>query len=134
MYPIILFLHNLIRWIVLIVAVVAVVRAYLGWLQKREWTGADRRFGVFFASALDTQLLLGIILIVLRGFSTLGTILYEHVIPMILAVVVVHVGSVLSRRAVEAVHKHRRAALWYTLAILIVLVSIPWAQPLIRGF
>ncbi len=134
MYPVVLFLHNLVRWIVLIIAVVALVRAYLGWLQLREWTEADRRVGVFFTSALDTQLLLGIVLVLLRGISTLGTTLYEHVIPMIVAVIIVHMGSAMVKRTAEAVHKHRRAALWYTLGFLIVLLSIPWAQPLIRGF
>ena len=133
MYPAILFLHNLVRWVVLILAILTIVRAYSGWLQRREWTEADRRFGLFFTSAIDTQLLLGIVLIILRGLSTLGPILYEHVVPMVFAVVVAHLTSVLTRGATADMEKHRRAALGYTLVALILIVAIPWGQPLIRG-
>lgn len=64
MYQVFLALHNFVRWIVLVLAVIALVRAYLGWFGNRDWAEGNRRVGVFFSSALDTQPLLGLILYV----------------------------------------------------------------------
>ena len=41
MYPIVLSLHNLLRWVVLAAAIVAVLRALAGWLGRKPWTPAS---------------------------------------------------------------------------------------------
>jgi hypothetical protein len=126
-------LHNIVRWLVIILAVVALVRAYRGWLGKREWTDNDRKAGVFFGMVVDIQFLLGIILIFLVGLPNLGSFGIDHVIPMIVAVLLIHLGTAMSRRASEAVAKHRSAAMWFSLAVIIILVAIPWSRPLFPG-
>jgi uncharacterized membrane protein YozB (DUF420 family) len=149
MYTFILAVHNILRWIVLILAVLALVRAYSGWFGRREWTDTDRKVGSFFGVSLDVQLLLGLILYfalspITRGaFQDFGAAMandaarffaLEHVLYMVLAVVFAHVGSVFSRRATEDVNKHRRAAIWFTLAVLVILIGIPWFRPLLPAF
>ena len=62
MYEFILAVHNILRWIILILAIVALVRAYWGWFGKRDWTPSDRRVGSFYSISLDVQLLLGLLL------------------------------------------------------------------------
>jgi len=126
-------LHNLTRWIVLVLAVIALFRAYLGWFGKRPFTEQDRKIGVFFASAMDSQLLLGIILWIFGewGFKMLGTgnsqfFALEHSTTMILAVILTHVGSIMAKRAPDAVRKHKAAAIYYSVAVLMVLSAIPW--------
>ena len=61
MYEFILAIHNIIRWVALVLLIVTTVSAFIGWLGKREWAERDRKFGVFTTIALDTQLLLGLI-------------------------------------------------------------------------
>jgi uncharacterized membrane protein YozB (DUF420 family) len=149
MYQVFLALHNLVRWIVLILAVVALVRAYLGWFGNRGWTEQDRRVGVFFSSALDTQLLLGLVLYIFLSplttqiFRNFGTAMsdpsvrffgLEHLFYMLAAVALVHIGTVFSRRAEQQSVKHRNAAIFFSLAVLLILIAIPWSRPLIRGF
>ena len=149
MYQIFLALHNLVRWIVLILAIVALVRAYLGWFGNRDWTEQDRRVGVFFSSALDTQLVLGLILYIFlsplttqifRNFSaamsdpSVRFFGLEHLFYMVGAVALVHVGTVFSRRAEQPSTKHRNAAIFFSLAVLLIILAIPWSRPLIRGF
>ena len=146
-YTIILSLHNLLRWVVVILAVLALARAFLGWFGGREWTERDRKIGSFFSASLDTQLLLGLILYfflspltrtALQDFGAamgnpgLRFFALEHFFYMLLAVFLVHVGSVLSRRGKTDADKHRRAALLYSLAVIIILIAIPWSRPLIR--
>ena len=62
MYPFVLGVHNIFRWVVLIAGILAVGRALMGWFGKKEWTKQDRLFGVIFTSSVDIQLLFGILL------------------------------------------------------------------------
>jgi hypothetical protein len=62
----------------------------------------------------------------------------EHILLMIVAVFLVHAGRATSKRAQAAAQKHRRAAIFFGLATLAILVAIPWpffsyyGRPLIR--
>jgi hypothetical protein len=147
MYPFVLTLHNLVRWLVLILAVVATVNAILGWFSRRDWKGADRKWGSYFSIALDIQLLLGLILyfglspIMRTAFSDFGAALsapdvryfaLEHAFIMLTAVVLAHLGSALARRAGDSQAKFKRAAIFFSLATLLLLLGIPWMRPLLR--
>jgi hypothetical protein len=140
-YGAFLFLHSWIRWLVLVAAVVAVGRGFAGWFGGRRWTAADDRAGLWFTIGLDLQLVLGLILyFFLSPFTTeamgdfglamreapLRFWAVEHLFLMLLAVVVVHVGRIRVRRASDAVVKHRRAAVFFTLALVLVVLGIPW--------
>ncbi len=148
LYNIILALHNIVRWVVLVTAVFALVRVYLGWFQSREWTGGDRRAGLYFTSALDLQFLLGLILFftspltrpLLSGnFSammsdpTMRFFSVEHVPFMILAVILAHIGGVRARRAPDAAAKFHQSAIFFTLAVVAIILFIPWGRPLFPG-
>jgi hypothetical protein len=39
----------------------------------------------------------------------------------------------LSKRVDDPAAKHRRAAIWYTLAILMLLLGMPWMRPFFPG-
>jgi hypothetical protein len=62
MYTFFLAVHNILRWIALILAIIVLVRAYWGWFGGREWTSTDRRVGSFYSISLDVQILLGLLL------------------------------------------------------------------------
>ncbi len=147
MYRLLLILHNINRWVVLALALFALARAYRGWLGGRNWTARDRQAGTLFTIFIDVQLLLGLALVALSPLiraalqnlqgamaaDQLRFFLVEHTPLMILALVLVHLGSALSRRATEDRQRHRRAAIWYTLALLIIAFAVPWWRPLLRG-
>ena len=149
MYQILLASHNILRWVVVILAIVALFRAYVGWIGKHEYTEIDRKVGVFFSVSLDVEVLLGFLLYLFlspitrtafQDFSTAMTIpdirffAVEHTLMMILAVILVHVGTMLTKRGTSDVSKHRRAAIWYSLASFLVILAIPWWRPLLPGF
>jgi hypothetical protein len=146
LYTIVLGLHNLVRWVVLITLILALVRAYYGMARKRKWTEGDRRAGMFFSIAMDTQLLLGVILYIFLSpitrqlFTNFGGALsnpdvrffgVEHLLFMLFAVIFTHIGRSLSQRAVDPEKKHRNAAIFYTLAAILLVLGIPWSRPLI---
>ena len=147
MYPVVLFLHSWVRWIVVISAAVAVVRAFYGWLGKKSWARLDDQLGLLFSTSLDVQMLLGLILyfflspITQAAFKNLGAVMsdatlrfftLEHLLYMLVAVVLGHVGRALSKKATEPVAKHRMAAILFGLATLAILLAIPWSRPLFR--
>jgi hypothetical protein len=138
--------HNLLRWVVLLAAVWALLRAYLGWLGRRPYTPMDKQSGIFFSIFLDLQVTLGIILAILSPYVRLAAanfgnalqdeslrfILVQHIPLMLIAVAIVHMVSSWSKKAVEDLDKHRRAALGFTLAVAIIIFAIPWWRPLLR--
>ena len=50
---------------------------------------------------------------------------------MVIAVILVHIGRALSRRADNDNGKFKRAAIFFTLGLLVVLAAIPWFRPLL---
>ncbi len=133
MLSIVLWLHNVLRWLVVVAGVAVLALEYVGWLGKHEWKPTNKILGMIFTSALDVQMLLGIILMFVLGFGNLGFFLSMHIPEMFIAIVLAHVGSQLAKRGATDVAKHRRAAIWYTIAILLILMFIPWQRPLLPG-
>lgn len=141
MYPVVLFLHSWVRWIVAVSAVVAVTRAFYGWLGKKEWAKLDNQLGLLFSTSLDVQMLLGLILYIFlspitqaafknpsaaMSDATLRFFTLEHILYMVVAVVLGHVGRTLSKKATESTAKYRVAAILFGLATLAILIAIPW--------
>lgn len=148
MYQFVLAVHNIVRWVVLFSGIIAAVLAFAGWFGKRDWTERDRKLGLAFTISIDIQLLLGLILYLflspitkaamqgisdLMGDAGLRYFGLEHVFYMALAIVFAHLGSALPRRVQDPVAKHRRAATWFTLAVLLVLLGMPWMRPFFPG-
>lgn len=140
-YRLLLAGHSLNRWLVLGLLLAATVRGVRGWLASAEWRGGDERTGRLLTAAVDVQLLLGLVLYAgvspytAAGFADLATAMTDRVLrfwtvehgpTMLAAVVLVHVGRVLVRRAPAARARHRRAAVCFGLATLLVLAAIPW--------
>ncbi|MDW8317374.1 MAG: hypothetical protein RMN53_05985 [Anaerolineae bacterium] len=141
MYDIVLTLHSLVRWIILGVGLAAVITAWIGWRRGHRWTPRDDRLGLGFTTAMDLNLLLGLLLYfvlsplttnALRDFASamrdsyLRFFAVEHIGVMVVAVVLAHIGRSRSKRAAEASQKFKQAAIFYTLAIVAVLAAIPW--------
>lgn len=133
-------LHSIARWGVVILGVLAIIRGLMGWLGKKPFTSTDNKVGMLYTIALDVQILLGLILYFSKGWfgvltadfgaamSTGATRFFsiEHLLLMIVAVAVAHMGRSLSRKASTDSKKHSRAALLYLLSFIILLAGIPW--------
>lgn len=153
MYSTLLLLHSWTRWLVLVFGLIAIFRAFSGWQNRSPYLGADNGMGASFVGSMHLQLLLGIILYFISpvGAKALENgggaavmkdaagrfFAVEHMLMMIVAVVVAQVGRIVSKKATDPVLKHKRAFIWFTVALVIVLLMIPWgiwnpARPLFR--
>ncbi len=148
LYVLTLSLHNLVRWVVLILGIVTVVLMFMGWFGKRPWTESSRKWVSYYAISMDVNLLLGLLLyfflspLTQQVFANFGGAMsaggdarffgVEHITMMIIAVVFAHLASVFAKRGTTDVKKFRNAALWNLASLAIVLISIPWWRPFFR--
>jgi hypothetical protein len=84
---IVLMIHSLVRWLIVVVAIIAVIKFALGWMQKAKVQAMDRGLMSGFSGLMDLQALLGVIVLLLAGFNMYRI---EHAITMIVAVAVSH--------------------------------------------
>jgi hypothetical protein len=149
MYSVLLVLHSWIRWVALGSGVLATVSAVRG-VSSRD-PRADR-WGLVLTIAMDVQLVLGLLLYfgvspVMESIrANFGAAMpnpqlrfwaVEHLAGMVIALVLVHVGRVLSRKAPTPAARRKRQMICYGLATVIMLLSVPWpgtpaGRPLFR--
>jgi len=149
LYLTILSLHSWIRWAVVLAGLAAFVRSVLA--GRRRWTPMDDRVGFWFTMLLDVQMLIGLLLYVWlspithEAFRDVGAAMkssglrfwaVEHIFGMLVAIALAHVGRARIRKA-DIARRHRLAAIFYGLALVSILASIPWpgtpnGRPLLR--
>jgi hypothetical protein len=149
MYSLVLALHSWIRWAALLLGVAATLSSLT---ERTGSEGRTDRLGMLLVLAVDVQMLLGLLLyLVLSPFTTaalrdFGAAMrtpalrfwaVEHSATMILAVIVVHVGRVLARRAETPRARRMRQTFAFGLATIAMIVAIPWpglpnGRPLFR--
>lgn len=152
-YVIFLNVHSLLRWLVILSCAWALLRVWSGFISKSQWTDKDRKSGLIFTSILNVQFLIGLVLyfispITKSALADFGAAMkngmlrfftVEHVTGMLLAVIIAQAGYSISKRAATDRSKFLKAAIFYTIALVLILASIPWpfmkyGRPLFPSF
>jgi hypothetical protein len=147
-----LHLHNLLRWVILILAVVTLVRSLSGMNGKKAFTAADKKTALFFMISCDIQLLVGLSLYFSKGWFGVLTsgsefmklpaqrfFALEHLVGMIIAIAMVHIGYAATKKNIADSAKFKKLFIFTLLALVIMLATIPWpfreaiARPLFPG-
>jgi hypothetical protein len=89
---ILLTIHSIVRWLVTLAALALIVRLAIGLVRKQPFDKSARILTASFTGLMDTQALLGILLLVITGIGGVGFPRYrlEHAAAMIAAVIVAH--------------------------------------------
>lgn len=146
MHAALLHTHNLLRWVVLLLGALALVRAYQGISGDRPYATA-RRVGVFFVASLHLQLLLGLALFLVSPLIKLAMtdmratmsdaatrfFVAEHPTLMVAAVVLMTIGGIVAKNAANDAAKHRKALVFIAITMLMLLFGIPWQRALFPG-
>jgi hypothetical protein len=150
----ILVIHGILRWAVLLFGAWTLLNALTGVMSKRAYSANDNRSNLFFMICCDIQLLIGLILFFSNSWfdkvkAGMGAVMknpvdrfftVEHAGMMILAWILVHVGRSSVKRAPNDAAKHKKMLVFFGLAFLIIIASIPWpfraeiARPWLRMF
>jgi len=87
-------LHSYLRWLIVLVAVIAIIKFAIGWLRGGAFKGMDRGLASGFAGLMDLQVLLGLILLIGLGANEgYPMVRIEHATTMIVAAVVGHLPA-----------------------------------------
>ena len=148
MYPTILTLHSILRWVVLAAALWAVFRFVSGWLSRRKFTEGDATARKVFTITLDVQFLLGLILLFISpiiamlvddfsaGMKTpeIRRIGMEHTLLMLASLTLAHIGAARSKKGTDDTARLRSGAIFFLLSLVAMLAGIPWWRPMMRMF
>lgn len=143
MYAILLNVHSYLRWLVLILGILAIYRGFKGAQSGAPFTESDRKSGLFFLISVHTQLLIGLLLyfvfspITQAAFADFGAamkdpavrlIAVEHITINILAAILVTVAYSKNKKTIADAQKHKNAWLLFGIALLLILSRIPWSR------
>jgi len=136
------FIHSGWAYVVLLVLVLATFNALIKFFGNKEFGAVDFRVSLFTLITMHIQLLIGIVLFFLKDYfstikdvggmgevmknSELRNLIVEHPLTMIIAVALVTIGYSKHKKKLVSKPKFKMLAIFYTLALVLVLAKIPW--------
>lgn len=141
MYETVKVIHSGWAYLVLLMLVFATFNALAKYLGKKEFQPMDFRVSLFTLIVSHIQLLIGIVLFFAAGYiSIIGDMgmrgimkndmlrsnIVEHPTTMIAAVVFITIGYSKHKKKLTSTPKFKMLAIFYTIALILVLVKIPW--------
>ncbi|RRB07377.1 hypothetical protein [Larkinella rosea] len=154
MYPILLTVHSVFRWVVLVSLCYSIYLGITGWSRKKTFNKSADFIRHATATIAHIQLMIGYILYfnspivayfrahfkeAIRQFDFLffGLI---HILLMTIAIVFITIGSAVAKRKESDNEKFKTMTIWFSLALLLILLAIPWPfsplanRPYFRAF
>lgn len=126
---ILLTIHSIVRWIITLVALALIVRLALGLAKKLPFDKTARGLTAAFSGLMDTQMLLGILFLLVSGFGLVSGAAdgfpryrWEHAVAMTLAVIVAHLPARWKSAADDI--RTRNTLIAVVIALLIVFLGI----------
>ena len=141
MYSLFLVTHSIVRYFVLLLLIIVIVRSCIGWIKQSPYNKLDNQLSLSLFIFTHSQLLLGLLLflvsplVVFSGASMKDPAtrywLVEHNTGMIIAIVLITIARISSKKMVDGVAKHRRMFIFNFTALAIILLIIGYSK---RGF
>ena len=154
MYTGLLHLHNFMRWVILILLIVAIVRHFSGLNNKKAFTAGDKKIDLFLMISAHITLLIGLYQwiagpwglknILDNGMSSVMKdpvqrfFAVEHMVGMLIAIILITIGRGVAKKSMPDGAKHKKALTMFVIALILIVISIPWpgreaARPLFPG-
>jgi len=131
-----LHLHSTMRYVILVLLLITLVRAILN--RKNSEFGVSAKLGLFTMISMHLQLLIGLALL-LNGhwadYTVEGLkrfIMMEHTSMMFVAIILGTLGHSLAKRATDVGTKFKRQIIFFGISLVVVFAMIPW--PFMRNF
>ncbi|MBC3845923.1 hypothetical protein H8K90_06000 [Winogradskyella echinorum] len=136
------FIHSKWAYLVLLVLILATFNALIKFFGDKEFDAKDFRISLFALITMHIQLLIGIVLFFMKDYfgtisevggmgevmknSALRNLIVEHPLTMIIAVTLVTIGYSKHKKKLTSKPKFKMLAIFYTIALVLVLAKIPW--------
>jgi hypothetical protein len=135
-------LHSLLRWVILILLLISIVKAYTGWKSGTNVRAGDRKIWLFTMIASHLTLLLGLYQWLIGRYGIISMHLpegtsapegkylrffqIEHPVMMILAILLITRGYTISKKPFADGVGNKKVFQYFVIALLIILLMIPW--------
>lgn len=140
MYSTLLIVHSIFRWLVLLSLVYAIVNALRSYYLQLNFRKSDDLLRHWTATIAHVQFMIGMVLYFKSPVVKFATDVtnpdflinshqffrYVHISLMLLSVVLITIGSAKSKRAETDALKFKIMLLWFSIALLIIFLAIPW--------
>ena len=154
MYNGILHLHNLGRWVIIILLLVNIVKSFNGMSGNKPFTNGDKKAGLILMITAHIMLLIGFYqwFVGPWGLSTIQNMgmaavmknsiarfwVIEHLTGMLIGIILITVGRGSAKKNITDKAKHSRSFWFYLIAFVVIIASVPWpfrevARPLFPG-
>jgi hypothetical protein len=142
MYESIKILHSYWAYLVVLILLLASLNAIFKLSSKKPYGAKDFRISLFTLIVSHIQLLIGIVLYFVSPYfdafsevgmgevmknSTLRLYLVEHPSTMIISIVLITIGYSKHKKKLSSAPKFKLLAIFYTIALLVLLSRIPWS-------
>lgn len=154
MYSYLIFFHSIFRWLVLFSLLYAIFKGILGWSGKLSFSKSDDRLRHTTATISHIQLTIGYLLYFNSPFIAYFRSHYQeaikqfdfmffgmiHITLMTISIILITIGSSIAKRQEIDESKFRTMTIYFTIALLIIFVAIPWPfsplanRPYLRSF
>ncbi|MCB0649569.1 MAG: hypothetical protein KDC49_23030 [Saprospiraceae bacterium] len=140
MYEFLTFYHSIFRWLVLLSLIYSIYRACKGYLSQSSFSRTDNAIRHWTATIAHLQLVIGMVLYtqspIVKYFwhnfneavENLDSLFFGllHIVLMLLAIVILTIGSSLAKRQPTDQEKFKTMLVWFSISLLIILIAIPW--------
>lgn len=142
----ILFLHSILRYFILLFAMVVAIQSLVGMMGKRKFKSVNKQLALALLIFCDLQLVLGGVLyyqkVIAAGMFSAGNVMkdvysrfyaVEHSLSMVIAIVLVHVGYTVTKKNMDDDRKFKRLFWCSFVALGIFVAMIPWQSKQVVG-
>lgn len=156
MYNGLVHLHNILRWVIILLLLIVLIRHLVGMTGKRPFTSGDKKTGLFLMIAAHIQFLLGLYqwfvgpwgYKLIKNAGGFGEIMknpvlrfwtIEHNTGMLIAIILITAGRNVSKKNLPDYTKHKRSYWLFLIALILIIISVPWpdrgeiSRPLLPG-
>lgn len=133
-------LHSGLRYAVLIMLIITVVKAYSSYSKSESFGNRDDKRSLFTMIVVHIQLLLGLYLYMVSpavqgalaqmpeamSDKMMRFVAVEHITGMLIAIALITIGRISLKKKTSDSAKHKAIWLYYGLGLLLILISIPW--------
>ncbi len=142
-------LHHFLGWCVFLYLVASIIKSFIKWQQKKAFDASDKKTWLFTLILAHTTLLVGLFQVLWGRFGVFTHPVreniplmkdkfyrfywIEHPTGMIVSIILITLGYGMSKKPVADETKFKKAFWYFTIALIIILATVPWPSREIIG-
>lgn len=135
-----LLIHSSLRWVILLTLLIHLYCIYTGYFRNKPFTKFNRIFSHVTVGFIHLQFVIGlyvyytsekinIFLADVKGSMAISELRFfavEHSLIMLIAIIIITIGSFKSKRIEDERKKYKTQIIYFTIGLVLILAAIPW--------